>query len=53
MDIEKKSEELKKNHEEAETLMSEARQIMGKQRKTNKERLAYILKKFELYIKTF
>ena len=41
-DIEKKSEELKPIQKEFDALMSEARQIMSKQRKTSKERLSYI-----------
>ena len=35
---------------EKESLMSEARQVLNKKRKITKERLIYILKKFDLYI---
>jgi hypothetical protein len=53
LDIDKKSEELKPILEELERFRSEVRQVMSKQSKISKERLAHIFKKFEVFIKTF
>jgi len=51
-ELAKKSEEVKTFHKEIESLMSEVRQVQSKKIKINKERLIYIIKKFDLYIKS-